>query len=268
MYKKSLLLLLFPLVLTSCGDNHAGYPAVKNKVDAIPYTAQYPYYRVRGSLDFNGELLAVDALFNKEPSPNTFVPYARYNEGFYCPKSSANESSVASKYGQDEVKIFMMGSRSYWLRAPMRLHNENFYTEVGEDNEENKTCGHYILEHIITSFKGEEGSINPSWNKMYCDILPDGGFAFGGEGVHTVVKIDNYPYYPDPTQHPEISPWSALFNPLPCYKNEVNLKGDIRFEYNAEGWLTKEILTSTGYDYTSTTRSQVSLIAEYTYQFN
>ena len=268
MSKKAVFLLLFPLLLASCGDGgHATFEAVKAKVDTIDYAPQYPYYRVIGALDFNGEITPVDVEFNKEPSPDSFVAYARYNEGFYCPASSANEKTAYEEYGEEEVKVYMMASRSYWLRAPMRITNENYYSLYPESKDENKTCAHYILEHIITSFVGSEGAINPSWNKMYYEVT-ENGFAFGGEGVHTIVKIDNYPFYPDYEAHKEIGPWSKQFNPLPCYKNEVNLKCNIRFEYNNDGWLVKESLSSEGYDPNVVSRSQVSLVSEYTYKFS
>ena len=132
----------------------------------------------------------------------------------------------------------------------MRLHAENYYDEVGPDHDENKTCAHYILSSIVTSFLGEEGAINPSWNKMYYKITsnPNRKFIFGGEDVHTIAKIDNYPYYPDPELHPELGKWNGLLNPLPCYKNEVNIKGNIQFVYNEKGWLVEESLTSSDYD--------------------
>lgn len=267
MSKKAVFLLLLPLLLASCGEKHSSFEDVKAKVDTIEYAPKYPIYRVVGALDFNGETIFVDEEFFNDPSPDSFVPYARYNEGFYCPSSSANEKSVYTDYGEDEVKVYMMASRSYWLRAPMRITKENYYSTYPNSSEENKTCAHYILEHIITSFVGSEGAINPSWNKMYYEVT-ENGFAFGGEGVHTIVKIDNYPFYPDYESHKEIGPWNKLINPLPCYKNEVNLKANIRFEYNSDGWLIKESLSSDGYDPTAISRSQVSLVSEYTYKFN
>ena len=269
MNKKLGLLLLFPLIVTSCNTNHATFDAVKAKTDAIPYSAKYPYYRVIGSLDFNGELLNVDATFDKTPSTTTFVPYARYNEGFYCPDSSSNERSVAEKYSIDDIKVFMMGSRSYWLRAPLRINADNFYTTLtkGDTTEVNKTCAHYILEHLITSYIDEGGSTNPSTNRMYYQVTND-RIIFGGDKVHTDIRIDNYPYYPDPAEHPELDEWDAELNPLPCYKSEINVKCDIRFEYNLDGWLVRESLSSIGYDYKSPSRSQVSLVANYTYKFS
>ncbi len=269
MNKKFALFLLFPLIVTSCNNNHTTFNAVKDKVDSIPYSAQFPYYRVIGSLDFNGELLNVDSTFKETPSTTKFVPYARYNEGFYCPDSSSNEKSVAEKYSENDVKVFMMGSRSYWLRAPMRINADNFYSTLtkGTEQEVNKTCAHYILEHLITSYIDEGGSTNPSNNKMYYEITND-RIIFGGDKVHTDVRIDNYPYYPDPAEHPELEEWDGELNPLPCYKSEINVKCNIRFEYDFDGWLRLETLSSIGYDYKSSTRSQVSLVAEYKYQFS
>lgn len=97
-------------------------------------------------------------------------------------------------------------------------------------------------------------------------ILPDGGMIFGGESIHTTVKIDNYPYYPDYNAHPELYPWKD-YNPLPCYGNSVNFKGDIFFEYNKDGWLVKESMYSKGYDANSSSVAQVGLEAVYSYEF-
>ena len=262
MKKSFLTLLLLPLVLTSCGNSGVGFEAFRAKVEEVPDSAEYPYYRVIGSLDFNNEFMEVDSTFDKEPGINTFVPFARYNNGFYCVDAGDSEN-------EDEVVIYAMASHSYWLRAPLRINAANFYKEVDDDGvfKENNSCANYILSHIITSYMSQPGSINPSGNVAYYELLPDGGFAVGGNAVHTEFVIDNYPYYPDYNKRQEeLGEWDSS-NPLPCYKNTVNAKVNVRFEYNKDGWLVSESLSSVGYNYNDANISQVALKAIYKYKF-
>ena len=258
--KKLLLLLTLPFTLTACGK-YASFDSVKKKVDDISSDALFPYYHVVGYLDFNNEIMDVDAVFDKTPDPEKFVPYARYNDGFYCPSASTAEYAL----GKDDTVIYAMASRSYWLRAPLRINKDNFYVE-DDKGKENMTCGHYILEHIITSYVDEGGAINPSKNKMKYELLSDGGIAFVGKGSHTTFRVDNYPYYPDVATHPELEEWDAEF-PLPCYANQINAKVNVRFEYNAEGWLVKETLKTTDYNYKNASAAQIALEATYSYKF-
>ena len=258
--KKLLSLLILPFALTSCGKATT-FESIKKVTDEISSAPLFPYYRVVGYLDFNNEVMEVDATFDKTPSQETFVPYARYNDGFYCPTASTAEYA----HGKDDTIIYAMASRSYWLRAPLRLNKDNFY-KVDDKGKENKTCGHYILEHIITSYIDESGAINPSKNKMKYEMLPDGGFGFVGKRSHTTFRIDNYPYYPDVATHPELDEWDPDF-PLPCYANQINAKVNVRFEYNKDGWLVKESLKTLDYNYKKASAGQVALEATYSYKF-
>ena len=333
--------LLLPLLLASCGSG-ASFEQIQKIVNDIDSGNLYPYYQVKGMLDFNNEIIEVDQIFDKNPSANTFVPYARYNEGFY--------TSLDSAEAKADVKIYGMSSKSYFLRAPLRITKENFFSKLGNNsgngtyngayfevryntgsigvigdmtnvtladlnetsitlkytlNEEdkqvvltrateykaevpyngrfvdnegnvlvlnqtervNKTCANYLLESIITSFASEGVLYNPSSMKMTYELLPDGGFAFVGNKVHSKVYFDNYPYYPDPEKHPEMGSWEAS-NPLPCYKNFINGKYNVRFEYNKDGWLTKEWLETLDYNYNVASRYQASLVSTYTYKFS
>ena len=265
MRSKYLSLLLLPLLLTSCGKDGISLEKAKKIVANYSTETVYPYYKVIGSLDYNGEILHVDATFDQTPSTDKFVPYARYNEGFF------NESADPRTTDYDII-IYAMASRSYWLRAPLRINTDNFFAYsknklTGEyTDSENNTCAHYILEHLITSYAGQAAHANPSNKSMYIESLKDGGIAFGGEEVHTSVTIDNYPYYPDYNNIPELGTWKD-YNPLPCYLNKVNAKVNIRFVYNSDGWLVKESMTSLGYNASSSSRSQVSLEAVYSYDF-
>ena len=259
MKKKLLLFALLPLTLSSCASNQISLDAFKEKVNQVEETIAYPYYRVIGTLDFNGEILNINALFDKTPAADKFVPYARYNDGFYCP-------NAGDSIDEEDIVIYGMASSSYWLRAPMRINKENFFV-LDEDGKENITCAHYRLEHLITSFVDQEGSLNPSSCYTYFEFLPDGGFAVGGNKVHTSFKIDNYPYYPDPEAHPDIFGNWSMRNPRPAYQSSVNAKVNVRFEYNAEGWLTREYLATIDYDYRENRTSQVSLESVYSYTF-
>ena len=356
MKKKFLSLLLLPLLLSSCGNSPVSLAAMREKLNAVSDDALYPYYKVVGSIDFNNQVLEVDAEFSNEPGYNTFVPYSRYNDGFYNTTADTSEANV------DNIIIYSLASKSYWLRAPLRIHKSNFYSEVlsiasssingvalsinaetgnigsitlkegGQEKDfvdasiseitaqnltikaylalendekeehnftfnrqstydetfpvageyldvnqnklevnkgsrENTTCAHYLLQHIITSYIGQTGSTNPSKNQMKMAFTSDGGFVFYGEAVHSQVLIDNFPYYPDPEEHPEIGDWDPEY-PIPCYKNRINAKVDIRFEYDKDGWLVKEEMSSIGYDYNVASNSQVSVKAVYGYKFS
>ena len=98
-------------------------------------------------------------------------------------------------------------------------------------------------------------------------INRSGGFVVGGKNVRTKVTIDNYPYYLNYAKHPELGEWDE-FEPLPCYKSVVDGRFDIRFEYDANGWLVSETLRTHDYDYRDSTDSQVALKSVYTYKFS
>ena len=265
MNKKLLPLLVTPLLLTSCGHASLSLSQVQKVVSNYSTEALYPYYKVIGSLDFNGEVTKVNAPFYKDPKPDEFVPYARYNDGFY--------NKAADKKNTDfDIVIYSLASRSYWLRAPMRINSENFFAyakdkTTGEyTDQENTSCAHYILQHIITSYIGQAANANPSSMKMYMERTASGGLVFGGDEVHTTVSIDNYPYYPDYENIPELGDWDED-NPLPCFWNRVNAKVNIRFVYDNQGWLIRETMTSVGYNANVASASQVSLDAMYIYDF-
>lgn len=347
MKKKGLLFLLIPLLLTSCGKNGASFKAIKERIDAISDEELFPYYHVSGMMDFDNQIIDVDEDFTRSPKSDTYVPYARYNEGFY------NAALDDSEPNPEDVIIYGMSSKSYFLRAPLRITKANFYQTVAntsgtgkfngisininyetgrigsigdtivgakiyfedlyqlnvltmeyEENgtpkkitlnregtisedtvniyngtwkntsntlvlvqgeRENRTCANALLRSIITSYAGQSGSINPSINTMKYELLDNGGFAFVGEKSHTNVMIDNFPYYFDPERLG--IEWDET-NPLPCYKSQVNAKVNIRFEYNSDGWLVKESMTSLDYDYNKSSDSQISLVSVYTYKFS
>ena len=269
MKSKLVLLLLTPLLLTSCGHNSVSFDKLKAHIDNIADTGEHPYYRVNGSLDFNGmvtEISEEDGLFDQNPNGASYVANARYYEGFY--NSVADGLEVA----ESDVVIYAMASRSYWLRAPLRIHKDNFYVMLKDDEgqdtkEENPTCAHRILDYLICAWLDATGSINASTNKPYYEILSDGGFAIGGHSVRTKVTIDNYPYYLNYAKHPELGDWDE-YDPLPCYKSIVDGRFDIRFEYDKDGWLKKETLQTVDYNYNNSTDSQVALKSVYTYKFS
>ena len=265
MKKKLLPLLLVPVLLTSCGRSSLSLERAEEIVAQYSVETKYPYYKVIGALDFNGEITVADATFDREPETNKFVPYSRYNDGFF----NARADSLSDDF---DILIYAMASRSYWLRAPLRINPDNFFAyakdkTTGEYTDiENSTCAHYILEHLITSFVGKSLHANPGNKHMYIEELSDGGIAFGGDAVHTNVFIDNYPFYPDYNNNPEMGTWNKI-DPLPCYKNSVDAKVNIRFEYNGDGWLVKESMSSVGYNKKVASKAQVSLEAIYVYDF-
>lgn len=357
MKKKLLSFLLFPLILTSCATSPLNLSQMREKVAGLSDEALYPYYKVVGSADFNNIVTEVDADFTREPSTETFVPYARYNDGFY------NATADMSEADPNDIVIYALGSKSYWMRAPLRISKSNFYQEVitisrstvngsavnvnqengkigtvdlysknkqqqtfsdvrivnptaqgmtllvtyqeGEQvvqdemsfervgemdadlplagkykdaygnvieiikgTRENTTCAHYLIEHIITSYIGQTGSTNPSKNIMKMNVTSDGHFVFYGEAVHTTLYLDNLPYYPDPDEHPEVGEWDPDLAPIPCFKNKINAKVNIKFEYNQDGWLIKEEFATIDYNYKVASCSQAAAVAYYGYRFN
>lgn len=285
MRKKLLLLSIVPLLLTSCGANKVPLQTLIDHVNKIENTGEHPYYRVVGSIDMAGsikEITDIDGLFDKQPNGYSYVENARYNEGFYCKRAESIQlqaGETSSDVKEENIVITAMSSRSYWLRAPLRLHKENFYAEKA-DGTLNMSCGFGNLRLVITSFEGSPGAVNASSNKPYYEILPNGGFAIGGKSVRSKIFIDNYPYYMSYERHPELMTyiqatgewigWSED-RPLPCYSATKNYYIDgrfnMRFEYDAKGWLQSEYLETVGYDYSEVSDSQMALRSVYTYTF-
>lgn len=254
MKHKLALLLLVPLTALSCSTNRVDFSAIKKMVDNIEESSEHPYYRVLGTLDFANSITEVDAVFDQMPNGTSFVPYARYNEGFY--------NKYVDYLPEADTVILQMSSRSYWLRVPLKLDKTNFYV-LDDKKVENSTDANYILNHIILAFMDGVGSANPSTCKVYYEKLADGGFAIGGDKVHTKVTIDNYPCYP--AEGSIFGEWKER-NPLPAYKNVADGKFNIRFEYDKNGWLKREALYSINYNYSASTVKQVGLESRYYYQ--
>ena len=262
--KKLALLLLAPLLLTSCSQNAVSLKKLKAHIDKIENQYLSPYYKVVGSIDLNSMITEIsddDGLFDQNPNGESYVAHARYNDGFYLEDIESLD--------EENTVIFEMASHSYWLRMPMHITRDNFYAEyeVNGEKVENPTCAHYMLEHLITEAVGQSGSINASTNRCYYEILSNGGFAVGGRNVRSLIHIDNYPYYMDYDAHPEMGEWEPDIVPWPCYQTEIDGRFNIRFEYDKDGWLVKETLSTSDYDVRKTTDAQVALRAVYTYKF-
>ena len=267
MKKKYLLLFLFPIILSSCGNSHrVSYAKLKEKIDLIENSGEHPFYRVQGVLDLYDEIIEVhDALFNQTPNGTTFVPYSRYNEGFY---NENNLYDIRVK-NEEDIVIYGLASRSYWLRMPLYINKDNFYVEL--DGKENPTCAHYDLMHCILPWYGQEDAAQPSSNKVYYEILPNGDFAIGGNRVHTNFYINNYPCYPDPASNPDLVPEWTPDKPFPMETpngSPLDVKGSFRFVYDKDGWLKQEKFYTIGYDAKKSSATQIYLESVYTYQFS
>lgn len=291
--KKSLFLsLLIPLLLTSCGRSGTSLDAMKEHIGKIAVTdtpehEQHPYYKVVGSIDIAGmytEISEEDGTFDKMPNGETYVANARYNEGFYNAEAERMTMLGINDYEEEDIVIYGMSSRSYWSRMPIRVHKDNFYVEKDKIDEKtgevvgkelNKSCAYSNFLYFITAWiDGGSGAINASSNRMYMEILSDGGFAFGGDSVRTKIYIDNYPYYMNYEDHPELSKdgkWNPK-RPLPCYSfngdGYIDGRFNIRFEYDKYGWLKSESVCTSDYDFSKTTEGQLAYKAIYNYKFS
>jgi hypothetical protein len=261
MKKKLALLLLVPLIATTSCAKDDGLSAVKQRVDQIEKTDLHPYYRVIGSIDYNNTFLQIDENFDQMPQANKFVPHARYNEGFY--NVAAQTIYDETMLDESDIVINMMASRSYWLRAPLKVDKTNFEVKT-ESGARNSTCAVSNLIKLIATWYGTVN--NPSSKNPYFVLLDDGGFAIGGVEMHTKFKIDNFPIYPDHNAHPtEIMEWDED-DPLPMYLTEAEGKVNIRFEYDKDGWLKREYCATVGYDYSKATAGQFAFESRYIYK--
>ena len=283
--KKSLFLtLLIPLLLTSCGRNGVSLSKMRSRIDGIEDTHEHPYYKVVGSIDIAGmvtEITEEDGTFDKMPNGQTYVANARYNEGFYNATAERMTMLGVSDYDEEDIIIYGMSSRAYWSRMPIRLHKDNFYAEREITDKEgnikkelNKSCGYANLLYYITAWIDAYGSINASTNRMYMELLPGGGFAFGGDNVRTQILIDNYPCYMNFETNGDIigsDEWEEDF-PLPCYSYNgsgfIDGRFNIRFVYDKDGWLQSEYVATSDYDYRKTTQGQLAFKAVYSYKFS
>lgn len=146
MKKKLFTFLLFPLILTSCGEGPVSLTDMRAKIAGVSDENLYPYYHVVGSCDFNNMYVEIDEIFDREPGVNTFVPYSRYNDGFY------NMTADISEPNPDNIIIYSLASKSYWLRAPLRINKSNFYSEI-------ISIGNSFLNGHAININAESGSI-------------------------------------------------------------------------------------------------------------
>ena len=270
------------MILTSCGQRGTSFKALLNRVNKIADTHEHPYYYVNGAIDINGRILEIneeDGTFEAMPNGYSYVENARYYEGFYCAKAERMQMGGVSDYEESEIVIHAMASRSYWLRMPLRLHQDNFYKK--RNGEINRSCGWGNLKYLITAWADSYGSVNSSSNQPYFELLSNGGFAIGGDNVRTKIYIDNYPYYMSYERHPELKTWDDVNkvwiswdedDPLPCYSYNgdgfIDGRFNIRFVYDKNGWLKSEYLETSDYDSTQTKKDQVALKSTYKYRFS
>lgn len=285
MKKRLLLSLLIPLTLTSCaGKNDVSFETLFSRVMQIQNQHLHPLYKVVGSIDIAGKILTIsekDGGFYNMPNGVSYVANARYNDGFANAAADSMMMKGATDYSEDEILIFGMASRSYWLRMPMYINRDNFYA-LRADGTLNESCAFANLQNLIVAWHDSKGSINASNNKPYFELLDNGGFVIGGRSVRTQVCIDNYPYYMNYDEHPELDidyvkgrhetpEWDPTF-PLPCYsfngEGYIDGRFDIRFEYSPLGWLVSESLQTADYDYNKISEGQLALFSSYSYKFS
>ena len=287
MKKRYLLSLLIPLLLTSCGRSGVSLSKMRAHIGNIDVTdtpehEQHPYYKVVGSIDIAGmytEISEEDGTFDKMPNGETYVANARYNEGFYNEAAERVTMLGVSDYDEEDIVIYGMSSRSYWSRMPLRIHKDNFYVEkdlVDKDDQVigktlNRSCAYANLLYFINAWCDAIGSVNASSNHMYMEILPNGGFAFGGDNIRTQICIDNYPFYLNFEKHPELGTWNPR-KPLPCYSyygsGFMDGRFNIRFVYDKYGWLQSESVCTSDYKFSSSTQNQLAFKAIYSYRFS
>ena len=268
MKKRLALLLLVPLTLVSCGHKGVSFAQLKAHIDTINDDDRYPFYRAIGSLDLNGAVTTIseqDGTFDKMPNGTSFVPHARYNKGYYNPNAYDAERGYEEPADPENPIINPTSSMSYWLRAPIKVNKDNFYA-VNAKGKLDPTCAYKYLLQIISIWANASGATNASSNQPYFEILPNGGFALGGDTIRTKVMIDNYPCYPDPATS-DVTEKMLKDDPFPCYYTEIDGRFNIRFEYDANGWLQREYLATSDYKFTSNSTYQVACEAIYVYEF-
>lgn len=268
--KKLLPLLVIPMLLTSC-SKPLTVEQLKEYIDTISDEIVYPYYRVVGALDYNNKYIEVDSEFTQDPREGQFIPYARYNPGSYDPNFDVTFEN------EKDFMSFANTSKSYWSRMPLRIHKSNFYAiyNDGKSDSINSTCAYYQLFHYMKPWSDSPVKNADSAGNMVMEFLKDkdgetSGFVFYALDLHAKITIDNYPEYPDPSNeaHWPMGIDYDIYGPSPMYSNEIDASFNFRFEYNKDGWLTREYIVSTNYNSKESTETQFCCEALYSYLFH
>lgn len=260
---------LVPLALTSCGSGSLTLDQMKEYINNIDDSAAYPFYRVIGACDYNNEFIEVDREFTKDYRPQEYVAYTRYNPGTYDPDFDIAED-------EENTLNFNDGSKAYWSRMPMRLTKNNFYGEIddGKQVKINSTCSYYQLFHYMKTWSDSQVKNADAGGEVVMNVIKDdkgevSKFVFYGENLHSKILINNFPLYADPadTQHFPDGIYYSIVGPAPMYQNEIDGTFNFRFEYNKDGWLTREYIASVNYNSKDSNDTQFCAEAIYSYLF-
>jgi len=266
MKKRLFSLLLVTLMASGCG-NSAGLSVeqMKEHIKDISVEDLYPYYKVRGAIDYNDTYYEVDADFVNQYKTGELVPYTRYHPGTYDPLFDAQDVP------EEEIKTYANGSKAYWSHVPMRINTTNFYYELTSDTgvkSLNLTCAYSYILHYIKSWIDANSKNANTPGDMIMSTLDGGGFAFSGSSIHSKITIDNFPEYPDNINNPRFKELEySIDGPYPMFKNTIDGVFNFRFEYNKDGWLTREFIKTIDYDPKVSTTTHFYCEAVYTYEF-
>ncbi|MCQ2801055.1 MAG: hypothetical protein MJ222_00160 [Bacilli bacterium] len=258
-------LLIVPMALASCGKNALSVEQMQDYLANVSSETVYPYYRVIGAIDYNNMYIEVDNEFTNDFREGEFVPYSRYNPGSFDPEYDT--------YGEELTMIFANSSKSYWSRMPLRITKDNFYGLYNDGRNEiiNPTCAYYQLHHYMKTWSDSFVKNADNGGEMVMEVNKDKdgnveAFVFSGVNLHSKIIIDNYPMYPD-TNDTVHFPYGVLSNEE-MYRNEVDASFNFKFEYNKDGWLTREYIVSTNYNDKESSETQFYCEAKYSYSFH
>jgi len=258
-------LLIVPMALASCGKAGLSVEQMQGYLANIPSEEVYPYYRVVGAIDYNNKYIEVDKEFTNDFREGEFIPYSRYNPGSYDPDYDP--------YEEEFIMNFANASKSYWARMPLRITKDSFYGlyNDGRNDVINSTCAYYQIYHYMKPWSDSFVKNADSGGEMVMEVNKDkdgnvSSFVFSGVNLHAKITVDNYPMYPD-TNDTVHFPYGVL-SAEEMYRNEIDASFNFKFEYNKDGWLTREFIMSTNYDEKTSSETQFYSEALYSYSFH
>ena len=258
-------LLIIPMALASCGSKGLSVEQMQDYLDNISSEEVYPYYRVVGAIDYNNKYITVDNEFTRDFREGEFVPYSRYYPGSYDPEFD--------EYEEDLCMNFANASKSYWSRMPLRITKDSFYGIYNDGHKDviNSTCTYYKLLHYMKTWYDSPVKNADSGGEMVMEVAKDKegnvtGFNFSGVNLHSKITIDNYPMYPNTDDLVHFP--NGVLSSEEMYRNEIDATFNFRFEYDKNGWLTREYIASANYNDKSSNEVQFYCEAIYSYLFS